>query len=168
MPRRLHFAVLRNAKDFLKICVRILDFGAGRHPTDINNRTRHVRARNKTGLPWKRNSVWKISFRDVSGRCTRCRGRVWRWCAFRWSRRIWIERLLLRRTSLGLSLVRIFCHAMANALWRLIHIRTRREKESSEQRERQQEFHKSRCDEITVVLIQCQSLNRFAGKIDHG
>jgi hypothetical protein len=57
---------------------------------------------------------------------------------------------------------------MTNALWRLIHIRTRREKESSEQRERQQEFHKSECDEITAVLIQCQSLNRFAGQDRQG
>jgi hypothetical protein len=53
---------------------------------------------------------------------------------------------------------------MANALWRLIHIRARHKKESSEQRERQQEFHKSEYDEITAVLIQCQSLNRFAGQ----
>jgi len=51
---------------------------------------------------------------------------------------------------------------MTNALGRLIHIGTRREKESSKQRKRQQQFHKSKCDEITAVLIQCQSLNRLA------
>jgi len=74
-------------------------------------------------------------------------------------RGIRVERLLLRRILLAFR--RSIGDAVTGTWRRLLHVSARREKEGGEQHERQRKFHKNRFDEITSILIHCQSLNRL-------